>query len=338
MMPAVRALCAAAIGFAAAAALAEDQHPVGKQAKQFPATDSLNMRPTTNPFKTLKGRAILFVAFQTFYPRCADAVADLNGLHDKYGPKGLTVLAFGEQERKQVEPWIAEKGVKFPWVLIDTPTAEQFKRDWPSPGQPWSYLIDVNGKVVWQENPRNIQNQNVLKPGTIEGLLAATTQPGVLPKSLEAHQKNLDDGLWAAAKKGLDEAAAAGTLAKPDLGWAKGTAEWILSRHRVWMTDIDALVKQGWWWDAWEMANDFPRRFEGMEGADAAKAKADEIRKILEAAKDLAQGDDVLKAKGLVAEKKWNPSKLILSRIVREAKGTRHAERAQELLAIIPPK
>jgi len=332
----------AVVAAAAAVASAQDNAPLGQTSKFFVAVDTLNMRPTKNPLKSLRGRVVLFTAFQTWYQRCEEAVQDINGINDKYGPKGLTVLAFGEQERKLVEPWIAEKGARFSWCLIDTATAEQFKRDWPYPGQPYSFLIDVNGKIVWKENPRNMQNPNVLKPGTLEPLLAEVTQPPFLPKSLAAQQKPLDDGLWAATKKALEAVAAEGKLDKADLGWAKGTADWIALRHSKWMGDIDALCKKGWWWDAWEMANDFPRRFEGMDGADAAKAKADEIRATGKtdktAEKDLAQGDDVAKAKDLAAHGKTQPARLILTRIGKEARGTRHEERAKEILETLPAK
>src|SRR5262245_65716550 len=99
-----------------------------------------------------------------------------------------------------------------------------------------------------------MQNRNVLKPGTLEPLLAEVTQPPFLPKSLAAQQKPLDDGLWAATKKAL-EAAAEGKLDKADLGWAKGTAEWIAMRHTKWMGDVDALRKKGGRWGARERAD-----------------------------------------------------------------------------------
>ncbi len=322
----------------AAVATAQDEAPVGQMGKQFQATDTLNMRPAKNPLKSLKGRVVLFTSFQTWYETCAASVADINGIHDKYGPKGLTVLAFGEQERKVVEPWIAEKGVKFSWALIDTPTAEQFKRDWPYPGQPWSFLMDANGKDVWQGNPRNMQNPSAFKPGTLEPLLAAATAPPLLPKSLEAQQKLLDDGVWAAAKSSLLEAAAGGKLDKADAGWAKGVADWIEQRRAAYASDADALVKQGAFWDAWDMMNDFPRRFEGMDGGPAATEKAAAIRKIPEALKDLTQGDDVAKAKDLISKKNVQGARLILTRISKEAKGTRHAERAKDLLDALPAK
>ncbi len=326
-------LVAAAAALAASLAFADaGAPPVGQQAKHFRAIDSFNMRPTKDPLKSLTGRVVLFTMFQTWYESCADAVPDINAVHDKYGPMGLTVLACGEQDRKTVEPFIADKGVRFAWVLVDTPTNEQFKRDYPAPGMPWSYLIDVSGKIVWQGQPR------MIPPNTIEPLLPAATQAPLLPKSLAAQQKLLDDGLWAAAKKSLLEAADGGKLDKVDAGWAKGAAEWIDQRHARWFDDADALCKQGWWWDGWEMMDDFPRRFEGMDGADKAKAKAEEIRKTPDAQKDLAAGDDVAKARDLIAAKKYPNARLVLARVLKERKGTRHADRAQDLFDALPPK
>jgi thiol-disulfide isomerase/thioredoxin len=336
MRPRVRCLALVAAAFLANAvaldAVADDRAPVGEQEREFVAIDTFNMRPTKNPLKSLKGRVVLFVMFQTWYQKCAEAVNDLNALHDKYGPKGMTLLACGEQDRKTVEPWIAEKGVKFAWALIDTPTGELFKKDWPTAGYPHSFLIDATGRIAWQGHPQ------MIPPGTIEPLLKGTTQAPLLPKSLEAQQKLLDDGQWAAAKKSLEAFAAEGKGDKADVGWAKGTAEWIQQRYELWFPDAEALVKQGLWWDAWKMLDEFPRRFEGMDGADKAKARAEEIRKTPEAEKDLRQGDDVAKARELVAKKNWNPAKLILTRILKEAKGTRHADRAQELVEQVPAK
>jgi hypothetical protein len=338
-MRAVAVACAAVLAAAVTAAVAgTSDPPVGGTAKEFPITAALNMRPTTHPFRACRGRVVLFTAFETWYERCADAVADVNGVYDKYGPKGLTVLAYGAQDRGKVEPWIAEKGVRFPWVLIDTAMQEQFKRDWPAPGLPWSYLIDVDGRIVWQENPRNMQNPNVLKPGTIEPLLAQATAPPWLPKALADQQKLLDDGTWAAAKKALLDAAAGGKLEKTDANWAKETAAWIDRRHEAALAHADELCKKGFWWDAWNEMDEFPRKYEGMDGADKAKAKADEIRKNADAEKDLKMGDDVVKSRELLAKKNWTPLRLILKRLVPVAKGTRWQDRIDEIEEQVPPK
>jgi hypothetical protein len=341
-MKSMRTICAALVSVVAASALAQDAGapPVGQTAKEFPITGALNMRPTTHPFRAVRGRVVLFTAYQTWYDGCADAVPQMNALYDKYGPRGLTVLAYGEQEAKLVGPWIEQKGVRFPWVLIDTPTAEQFKRDWPVPGMPWSFLVDVHGKIVWQGNPRNMENPGQVKAGLMDAVLAESYAPPVMPAAFAEQQKLLDDGRWAAAKKALEDAAAGGSLSKTDAGWAKGVAAWIGRRHDSCVADADALCKQGWWWDAWDSMNDFPRRYEGMDGADKAAAKAKEIRdnKAPEAVKDLTQGDDVVKLRELVAKKNWIPARLIFARLTKETKGTRYADRLAEIGESIPPK
>lgn len=312
--------------------------PVGGQAKEFPITATLNMRPATHPFRACRGRVVLFTLCETWYEKCGDAIPDINGIYDKYGPKGLTVLAYGAQDRALVEKWISEKGVKFPWVLIDTATQEEFKREWPAPGMPWSYLIDVDGKIVWQENPRNMQNPGVLKPGTMEPLLAAAWAPALLPKALADQQKLLDDGTWAAAKKSLVDAASGGKLDKTDANWAKETAAWLDRRHDVALAHADELCKKGWWWDAWDEMTDFPHKWEGMDGADKAAAKAAEIEKTPDAEKDMTLGKDVAKARSLVAAKNWTPARLLLKRLTGAAKGTRFADRVAELWEPVPAK
>jgi hypothetical protein len=77
-----------------------------------------------------------------------------------------------------------------------------------------------------------------------------------------------------------------------------------------------------------------------MDGADKAAAKAKEIRdnKTPEAVKDLTQGDDLVKARDLVAKKNWIPARLILNRLVKETKGTRYADRIAEIMEVVPPK
>jgi hypothetical protein len=331
------ALGTAALAFAGLAFAAGDEPPVGQQAKLFNATDVFNMRvydmrPTKSPLKALRGRAVLFMMFETWYDQCKEGVDDINALNDKYGPKGLTILACGAQEKKLIDPFIAEKGVRFSWCLIDTPTQEQFKRDWPFAAMPHAFLIDAYGKIVWQGHPRMIPK------GTIEPYLGGATQPPILAKALSTLQAQLDGGQWAEVKKQLDMTFAEAKLEKRDLGWCKDLSAWIEERRAKAVEDAESLCKKGMWWDGWKLLDEFPTRFAGMDGADAAKAKADEIRKNPEAEKDLKVGDDVLKARELVIKKNWTPARMILVRLIKEGKGTRHGDRAQDLMDLVPPK
>ena len=319
----VQALVIASLG---AAAFGQDPAVIGRQAAEFTAVDTLNLRPMTNPLKALRGRVVLLIAFETWYPRCLEAVPDMNKLQDKLGPAGLTILGYSEQERSQMEPDVRKHGAKFGIVMVDSATSDEMKRTFPAPAFPHSFLIDADGKIVWQGHPQG------LKEAEVRPHLLATRIPAELPPSLAAALALLDDGRWAAARAALLEASG-GKLDKVEYGWAKGVAEWIAGRPLKVIDETEALAKAGQWWDAWHAFDDFPRRFEGMDGIDVAQRRAAEIRAAPEAKKDLAAGDDVAKARGLIAQKKGSAAKLILQRVLREGKGTVHAERAKELLA-----
>ena len=59
------------------------------------------------------------------------------------------------------------------------------------------------------------------------------------------------------------------------------------------------------------------------------------IRADAAAAKDLAAGDDIVKAKELIAKGRTRPAQLVLKRVLKQAKDSVHAERAKKLLASI---
>jgi hypothetical protein len=221
--------------------------------------------------------------------------------------------------------------VKFGYVLVDTKTDEQMKRDWPAPGFPYGFLIDPEGIVVWHGHPQN------LTPEKIQPYLANVSQAPELPATLAEAQKQLDAGTWSAAAKTLQADLDGGKLDKIDAGWARDTITWIAKRRARAFPDAANMESKGWWWDAWHAYDDFPRRFEGMEGTEEAKAKADVIRKNPEAAEDLKNGDDFWKAKGFFEAGKAAPARLILERLSK-MKNTRIADRAKELLTKLPAK
>lgn len=332
----LRTAVAAAVVAAAAIAVAADDGPVQppKPARNIPVVATLQMRAAKDPLLALRGRVVLLHFFGTFYERCAEAVPDLNALHDRLGPRGLTLLGItSEEERPIVEAWVAKTGAKWPVAITDGPTKENLlQRDYPAPGFPWSYLIDSAGNIVWRGHPQNLKDEQIAP------FLDATTQPPVLPAALADAQKDLDAGVWAKARVTLQSAIDGGKLAKPDAAWAKGVAKWIELRRTRTIAEGEAFEKQGWWWDAWWTYDDYTRRFEGLEGCDVARQKADAVRANADPAvkQDLAWGDDFAKAKDYVAKGKSDPARLICQRIAKLK--SRFADRAKELLATLSAK
>lgn len=310
--------------FLALVAVAQDV--VGKPARTFSAADVLGRPRVADPLLSLRGRTVLLVFFGTRYEKCIPAAAHVNKLNDALGPRGLSPLWVAEEERAAVEPWIAKTGVDAMVALVDTRTRDEMNRDYPVPGYPTAFLIDPDGTIVWTGHPQ------ALKEPAIVPYLENVRVPPVLPAEFAAEQAMLDRGEWAAARTALLAKAAAGSLDKRLAVWANGTAGWIEKRRPKVLDDAAALAAKEWWWDSWEVYDDFTRRFAGMEGADAAAAKAAEIRANPAARADLEIGDDIVKAKGHLERKKPDAARLILERISKLTK-TRFAERAKKLLA-----
>ena len=294
-------------------------------APSFRATAVLKMRETERPLEALRGRLVLVSFFAPWSERCATAVPHLNKTRNRWGGYGLTVLAVSEGTMDQLEPWVTENGVEFAVAALDALEYEKVANGFSVPGLPHSALVSPEGKIVWAGHPQS------LKDGGIEAhIKGIKLPPATLPEALADQQAMLDDGRWAEAQASLRELRDG--LDKISKRWADGLIAWVDSRRATWLEDAAAFAAEGRFWDAWDMYADFGRRFSAMEGAEAAAAKAEALRADPAAKKDLAAGDDVLKARGLLAAGKTRPAQLILNRVLKQAKGTVHAERAKALL------
>jgi hypothetical protein len=300
-----------------------------KPAAEIPVTDCIGMPSTKYPLRAFRGRVLVLVVFDSRFDGPGIAAPELNAMYDRLGPKGVSLLWLAaEEEKAAIDAWLKKFSVKNPAAIVDTPTKEKIiLREYPYPGLPWTFIIDAEGRLVRHEHPQGLKD-DMLTP-----LLDATTAPPVLPEALASVQPDLDAGLWAKARAGLQAAVDGGKLDKPGAGWAKGVAAWIEKRRSRTIAEGDALLAKGWYWDAWWVWDDFTRRYEGLEGCDVARQKADAVRadKTPACTDDMKNGDDIVKAKDFIAKGKMSPAKIILERISK-LKPTRFADRAKELL------
>jgi thioredoxin-like negative regulator of GroEL len=324
MMRSLRAVAAVvltlAVGTLSSSVLAEE-----KDAPEFRANAVLKMQETDHPLMALRGRLVLITFFAPWSERCATAVPHLNKTRNRWGGHGLTILAVAEGTMDQLEPWVAEHGVEYAVASVDALEYEKVANGFSVPGLPHAALVSPAGKVVWAGHPQS------LKDGGIEAhIKGIKLPPSTLPTALADQQAMLDDGRWAEAQTSLREVR--DSLDKISKRWADGLISWVDARRASWLSDAAALEAEGRYWDAWDMYADFGRRFAAMEGAEDAAARAEALRANPEAKKDLAAGDDVRKAKGLLANGKTRPAQLILKRVIKQAKKTVHAQRAKALL------
>ncbi len=288
-------------------------------------TGVVNMPTTERPLQRLEGRLVLLTFMNTWSDHCVKAVVHLNKIEGRLGGRGLSVLAATEGMPEDIEPWVEEHGVTFAFATFGALENERLRNAFSVPGDPHAVLISPAGAVLWRGHPQALK-----EPAIKSFMVGVKAPPARLPEALAAQQALLADGKWAAARAALVEASDG--LDKVSRQWADGLVMWIDDRRGTWLTDAAALEADGRFWDAWDMYTDFGTRFEGMEGSDGAAAQAAAIRANVDAAKDLAAGDDIAKARGFLAEGKTRQAKLILSRVMKQAKGTVHAERAKALL------
>lgn len=333
------ALCVVALALLAAPrAGADPTQCVGKDAQDFDCLAVAQLEQTRSPLATYRGRLVMLLFLNTWSDHSVAAVPHLNKLHDEVGPSGLTILAVSEEEASKVAEWLVAQKANFGFAQAETNSYQRLRNFYAHPGEPWSYLVSPEGKVVWQGHPQSIKPKAVLPYAVHCG------KAPKLPVALTEQQKLLDDGTWGAAHAALKTVAAeAGALSKTDQAWAVGVAAWIETRTREVFQETAALEAAGAFWDAWQIYDDYPRRFEGLAGVEDSKAKAAAVRADPAAKDDLEAGDRVANARELIAGAKGASAKndlrrarLVLERTIKQFPGTSHAVRSKELLDSIP--
>jgi thiol-disulfide isomerase/thioredoxin len=95
-------------------------------------------------YPALDGRVVVIDVFATWCGPCAAMAPNLDALHAKYGPQGLTVLAISDEEVQTLSGWAAKAGVGY--SIVSDPNDTAF-RDWGAPALPSSLVVDKHGVV-----------------------------------------------------------------------------------------------------------------------------------------------------------------------------------------------
>ncbi len=303
--------------------LAQASESVGKPAHSFPVNHLIGLPKTTRPILKLRGRIVLLQAFNIWSDHCIQAAEQLNKLHDQLTSDGLTILAVTEGEIEAVQPWLDEHKIQYATALLDAQDFGELRRHYHYPGEPWSFLIDPAGNVVWAGHPMEF------KASQIRPFLDAVTVPPRLPADYADAQKLLDDGQWAAARKSLETRASADELDKVAKRWVRGTIGWVERRHGRVFAEAEKECADGRHWDGWKMLDEHPRKFAGMGGDEEAATRATAIRANPEAEDDLKAGDLVAKGMAYLADGKKKQGKKALDLVRKRYPDTRHAARAK---------
>ncbi|HUE20233.1 MAG TPA: TlpA disulfide reductase family protein [Bryobacteraceae bacterium] len=97
--------------------------------------------------RELRGSVVLVNFWATWCPPCRKEMPDLEALYQRFGQKGLVILAISDEEAGKVQPFIAERHFSYP-ILLDPgrKVNELFRVE----GIPKSFVYDREGKLVAQ--------------------------------------------------------------------------------------------------------------------------------------------------------------------------------------------
>jgi peroxiredoxin len=115
-----------------------------RQSADFTLSDLAGKRWT---LKELRGSVVLVNFWATWCPPCRKEMPDLEDLYQRFGQKGLVVLAISDEDAGKVQAFIAEHHVTYP-ILLDPgrKVNEMFRIE----GIPKSFVFDRDGKLAAQ--------------------------------------------------------------------------------------------------------------------------------------------------------------------------------------------
>lgn len=206
----------------------------------------------------------------------------LNSLLDKFGPKGLRIVALSVMETDDVERLYVKENKARYWIgcNMDLETLLRFIRPNEVAECPHGYLVDVEGKVVG--DGEKVGEDLVAKAleDYFDPLLGRELHPSLLA-ACESYGKGEIGKAWeAATKAGEDEDGA--LVADAKYLRERCEAHAAFARRQA-EKPLGAKDYPG----AMELLEDIAKRYAGMEAADWAKEKEREVKSDPAARKEL---------------------------------------------------
>ena len=254
----------------------------------------------------------------------------LNELHDKYGEKGLTVLAVAKQDRSSVEDFVEEFEARYPTVVEKSDSMRAYGRT----SFPSAVLIGSNGCILWLGHPGDLQDARIDQALEESKILPAW------PEALKSAKRAFGKEKYADALSKVEKEIAKEKLAEDDAAAAEGIRDWILWYGTSTLEAVKQDVEGGKYYEAsvnLQHVADLYKRHELAKQADAALKDllSDPDRKL-----EVKAGDKLAKVLREIEEDDLKPKKALLKlrpllgkKYAETAAGKRAAELAEKLEA-----
>lgn len=118
-----------------------------KAAAELRPAHWINEPPATS-LEELRGQPVLLEFWATWCPPCRQTMPHLNKVHRELGGKGLVILSVSDEPRDKVRSFVRSMKLRFP---IAAECRSNY--DYGVKSIPRAFLIDPNGKIVWEGHP-----------------------------------------------------------------------------------------------------------------------------------------------------------------------------------------
>jgi len=210
----------------AAGPLAQAQGP-GTTLPAFELQDLSQTEATS--LSQYHGRVLLLEFFAFWCGPCALSVPHLNELQEKFGARGLSVVAVTREGPERTVPWVQKKGVRYAYGYDPRGAMHSF---FEIDGIPFSALVDSQGTILWSGHPARLTDAR------IEAALAGALEQPIW--TWPEAQRGLAEPLWHG-----DYATALQVAGALEAGGETGAVARVRERIEAQLARLEAARKAG---------------------------------------------------------------------------------------------
>ncbi len=219
-------------------------------------------------------------------------VGHLDELHEKYGPKGLTVISISKEPASRIEAFIEKTDAKHPIISEKTDSMAAYGRN----SYPSAVLIDARGKVLVVDHPASVTTE------MIEEALASIRLLPAFPASLSKVEKAIGKQKFADALKKVNAAIEGEKVEGDELEAANEIKAWLEWTATSSLEEAAAALRERNVYDAFLAYERVAKEFKGHDYGKQAQAAAKEILKDKELKLEVDASKKLAKAKAKMAE------------------------------------
>lgn len=303
---------------------------LGVQAPEIGAKTWFNHvgRPLT--LENLRGQAVMLEFWATWCGPCVAAWPHVQEIHEEYGEKGLVVIALSSEDDATVSAFIDQNGYTVPTAAGSTAGGA-----YGVSGIPRTFLIDPSGKVAWTGHPDDLSKSlltDVTKGAKKRSMSVLAVYVDEEPAGrLAAHAKGMANGAPGKALVALQTLIADPKTTAEEKSGAEALVTAIEGHVAELTKAADKSIASRDVMRGLGLLDAVAKEFAGPLG-QAAKKRAEEVRKDASMAKEIAGAEAFARAQEQAEKLGASKAKAKFQEVVDKHKGTRAAERASMML------